>query len=286
MLQTSMPLRTRQIGFTLVELVMVIVILGIVSSIAAVFLRGPIDAYFAVARRAALTDVVDTVFRRMERDVNKALPNSLRTPSSAGANQCLEFIPTKTGGRYRADGTAAALNIGVASTGFNMLGQNSALPVDQRIAVNDVIAVYNLGPTVPGADAYNQDNTSAVTALGTEVQNTTPLNGWESPITITSKIFPLASGSNRFAVIPAGEHIVSYVCSAGKLYRTVTSTGFTSSCLATGAVIASNLGSCYFDFSGNDLARNAQVRIVLNIKNNNSSESVQLQQEIHVNNTP
>ena len=286
MSRARMSARTRQFGFTLVELVMVIVILGIVSSIAAVFLRGPIDAYFAVARRAALTDVADTAFRRIERDVRKALPNSLRTPSSAGANQCLEFIPTKTGGRYRADGAAGALNFGAASTGFNMLGQNSLLPVDQRIAVNDLIAVYNLGPSVPGADAYNQDNTSTVTSLGTEFQNTTPLNGWESPITIASKTFPLASGSNRFAVIPSAEHVVSYVCSAGKLYRTVTSSGFASSCPATGAVIASNLGSCFFDFSGSDLARNAQVRIVLNIKNSNGSESVQLQQEIHVNNTP
>lgn len=278
--------RKRQSGFTLVELVIVIVILGVVSSMIAVFMRGPIDAYFAVARRTALTDLSDTVFRRLERDVHKALPNSVRTPSTAGANQCLEFIPTKAGGRYRADGSSTALNFTAASTGFNMLGRNSTLPSGQSIVVGDVIVVYNLGSLVTGADAYNQDNTSAVTGLGTEFQNSNPLTGWETPITITSKLFPLESGSNRFHVVPAAERVVSYVCSGNKLYRTVNTSNFTSACPATGAVIANNVSSCYFDYSGDDLLRNAQLRIVLQVTDSSSNESVQLQQEIHVDNTP
>lgn len=276
----------RQTGFTLVEMVMVIVILGVIGSMAAVFMRGPIDAYFAVARRAALSDLADTVFRRLERDVRKSLPNSVRTPSTAGANQCLEFIPTKTGGRYRADGTSAALNFDTADTSFNMLGRNSLLPLDQRIAAGDLIAVYNLGPLVTGADAYNQDNTSAVTSLGTEFQNTSPLTGWETPINISSKLFPLESGGSRFHVIPATERVVAYVCSGNKLYRTVNTSNFTSACPATGAVIANNVSSCFFDYSGDDLSRNALLRIVLQVKDSNNNESVQLQQEIHVNNTP
>ena len=218
--------------------------------------------------------------------MRKALPNSVRTPSTAGANQCLEFIPTKTGGRYRADGTSAALNFDAADTSFNMLGRNSILPSDQKIAVGDIIAVYNLGSLVSGADAYNQDNTSAVTALGVEFQGGSPYTGWETPITITSKQFPLASGSNRFHAIPSAERVVSYVCSGGKLYRTVNSSNFTSACPATGAVIANNVSSCYFDFSGDDLSRNALLRIVLQVTDSSGNESVQLQQEIHVNNTP
>jgi MSHA biogenesis protein MshO len=271
-----------------VELVMVIVILGVVSSMATVFMRGPIDAYFAVVRRSAILDTADTAFRRLERDVRKALPNSVRTPGTAGVNQCLEFIPTKTGGRYRADGSSAALNFDQADTTFNLLGRNSVLPSNQRIAAGDVIAVYNLGPLASGADAYNQDNTYVISSLGTEFQNTAPLTGWETPINFASpgKQFPLESGGNRFHVIPAAERVVAYVCKGNKLYRTVNALDFTSACPATGAVIANNVTSCTFDYSGDDLSRNALLRIVLQVSDGNSQESVQVQQEIHVSNVP
>ena len=284
-MSTPRYLHTRERGFTLVELVMVIVILGVISSMVAVIMRGPIDAYFATARRAALTDLADTVFRRLERDLRKALPNSIRTPVTVPANQCLEFIPTKTGGRYRADNSAAGLSFTTADTSFNMLGHNSILPADQRIVAGDYIAISNYGPNQPGADAYIQDNTSLVTNVGTDFQNASPL-GWETPITITSKLFPLASDSKRFHVIPAAEHVVSYVCSGNKLYRTANSTDFTSSCPTTGAVIATNVASCFFDNTGTDLARNALVRIVLQLKDGKNNEAVQLQEEVHVDNTP
>lgn len=265
--------RTHQHGFTLVELVIVIAIMGVISSMVAVFMRGPIDAYFATARRAALTDAADTVLRRIERDVRKALPNSIRTPS----NQCLELIPTKTGGRYRAAGSGA-LGFDAASTSFNMLGLNSVLPADQKIAAGDIIVVYNLGPLVPQADTYLDVNTAVVGSLGAE-------SGGETPINIVSKLFPLESGGNRFHVVPSAERVVSYVCNGGSLYRTVNSSSFSSSCPYTGPVIASNV-SCNFDYSGDDLARNALVRIVLQLQTSNSAESVQLQQEVHINNTP
>jgi prepilin-type N-terminal cleavage/methylation domain-containing protein len=67
-----------QRGFTLVELIMVIVIMGVIGGMVSVFMKSPIDAYVDSARRAALTDVADTAVRRMARDIRKALPNSLR----------------------------------------------------------------------------------------------------------------------------------------------------------------------------------------------------------------
>lgn len=262
-----------QRGFTLIEMVMVIVIMGVVGAMVSVFMKAPIDAYFDSARRAALTDVADTAVRRMARDIRKALPNSIRTPS----NQCIEFIPTKTGGRYRAEevtaGDNTSLNFTAADATFNMLGSNSGLPTDQRIVQDDVIAVYNLGIT--GADAYNQDNTSRVSGA--------PVDGVETQIPIDSKLFPLASGSNRFHVIPKDEKVVAYVCSTGKLYRTV-STAFTSACPTTGAILASNVASCNFVYNGSDLQRNALVQ--LSITFTDSGESVSLYHEVHVNNTP
>lgn len=263
----------RQHGFTLIELVIVIVLMGVIGGMVSVFMKSPIDAYFASARRSALTDEADAAVRRMSRDISKALPNSVRTPNS----QCIEFIPTKTGGRYRADETSAGLSFTTADTSFNMLGSNSALPANQRIAAGDVIAVYNLGIT--GADAYNQDNTATVSATPTE----SSLPPVETTITITSKRFPLASGSNRFHVIPANEKIVAYVCSAGNLYRTV-STTFSSNCDVTGPILARDVSACSFDSSGSDQQRNAIVHLVIQLTV--SGEIVSLLNDVHINNAP
>jgi MSHA biogenesis protein MshO len=269
-----MNLATYQRGFTLVEMVMVIVILGVVGSMVAVFMKRPVDAYFDTARRAALTDVADTALRRMARDIRKALPNSVQTPS----NQCLEFIPTKTGGRYRADvdasGNGDFLNFAAPDASFDMLGANSALP-DQAIAAGDLIAVYNLG--IAGADAYAGANTSVVTAVGAgSLPN-------ETKIRIASKQFALASASNRFHVIPGAENVVALVCSGGNLHRTARAFG-AAVCPATGGILASHVSSCNFVYGGSDLQRNALVQLSLELAH--GGETVSLYQEIHVNNTP
>ncbi len=273
-----MPIRRRtQHGFTLVELVMVIVILGIVGAMVAVFMRSPIDAYFDTARRAGLSDLADTATRRMARDLRKALPNSIRVPNA----QCLEFIPTRTGARYRGDIDPAAgagpqansvLNFAAPDTRFNLLGNNAALPADQQIQVGDLIAVYNLG--IPGADAYAGNNVAAVTAV---------VNGAETSITIAATQFPLASGSQRLHVIPGGEQVVAYVCVGGSLRRTARAFG-AAACPANGPILASRVDACNFVFNGTDLQRNALVQLMMDFTD--GGETVSLYHEVHVNNTP
>ena len=91
-------LTKQQTGFTLVEMIMVIVITGIIGGIVAMFLKAPIQQYMDVARRAELTDIADTAVRRMARDVRTAVPNSVRPQ---GQSTYVEFLPTRDGGRYR-----------------------------------------------------------------------------------------------------------------------------------------------------------------------------------------
>lgn len=277
-----MPAQSQR-GFTLIELVMVIVILGVVGSMMAVFMRSPIDAYFASGRRAALTDVADTTVRRMARDIRTALPNSLRVPNP----QCLEFIPTKTGGRYRADDTAAGLNFANADLTFNMFGDNNPLDMNgnaltaQRVVVGDVVVVYNLG--IAGADAYQSQNVGVVSAVAATaaVPPETALS-FANP----GVLFPLASASNRFQVVPAAERVVAYVCdiAAGTLRRTASANFAPANCLGNGPILASNVTACRFNYSDSDLQRNALLS--MSIQLTDTGETVSLQHEVHVSNTP
>jgi len=265
-----------QRGFSLIELVMVIVILGIVGATVAVFMRKPVDAYVDTSRRAALSDLADTAVRRIARDLQRALPNSLRSPN----NQCIEFIPTRTGGRYRAEltsaGTGDTLDFGIADTRFGVFGDLGALPADQRVRAGDVVVVYNLG--IPGANAYDGDNTAVVASVAT---------GAESTITMAAKQFPLASAANRFHVVPGDEKIVSFTCSGGRLLRS-SNHAYNNACPTSGAtvaVLANNVSACNFVYNDSDLQRNAQVRMGI-VLTDTAGDSVSLYHEVHVSNTP
>ena len=270
----------RPYGFTLIELVMVIVVMGVIGATLAAFIRKPVDAYFDTVRRAALTDVADTAVRRISRDIGGALPNSIRNPSSS----CIEFIPTRTGGRYRAEPDAlvadnqgnAILDFAAADTSFNMLANNSLLPPEQQIRANDVVVVYNLG--IAGADAYAGDNTSVVSAVS---------SGTESTITIAAKQFPLASPVGRFHVVPGDQKIVSFVCNAGRLLRS-SNHAYNNSCPTSGAtvaVLADKVSSCSFVYNASDLQRNGLVQMTMTVTDS-SGELVSLYHEVHVGNTP
>ena len=272
--------RRHQRGFTLVELVMVIVIMGVIGGIVAVFMKSPIDAYFDTARRAGIADVADTTVRRMARDIRKALPNSIRLSGT----QCIEFIPTRTGGRYRNQdivaGDETSLKFDAADRSFNMLGLNAALPADQQIKPNDMVAVYNLG--IPESDAYAGDNRAVITGVNVSAF---AANETEVKMAGNTTKFPLESGTNRFHVIPGDEKVVSYICSGGKLYRNA-NYGYGASCPAptvgTTPIIA-NGATCSFAYSAADI-RNGLVQLTLTFTN--SDETVSIYHEVHVNNTP
>ena len=258
-----------QAGFSLIEMIIVIAITAIVGSMVALFLRVPLESYVAQDRRARLTDTADTALRRMGRDIRLALPNSVRVTSVGGVFY-LEFLGTRSGGRYRAQGGGDILDFTAADASFDVLGPAITMQAGDRIAV------YNLG--IPGADAWAGDTLATYAGAAGSV----------STLAIASKLFPLASPGNRFQIVDGP---VSYVCdpAAGTLTRfwgyAIAIAQPTAFAVATPrALLASRVSDCSFDYQPGVTERGGLVSMALNLSQAN--ETVRLVANTQVSNQP
>lgn len=263
------PIIETQRGFSLVEMIIVITITAIVGSMVAVFLRVPLESYMAQDRRARLADTADTALRHMGRDIRLALPNSVRV-TSVGSVVYLEFLGTRSGGRYRAQGGGDILDFTAPDNSFDVLGPAIAMQAGDRIAV------YNLG--IPGADAW----------VGDTLADYSGAAGSVTTIAIAPKLFALASPGNRFQVV---EGPVSYVCDpgAGTLTRfwgyPIAATQPTTFAAATPrALLAQQVSACSFDYQPGVTERGGLVHMALDLSLAN--ETVRLYATTQVSNQP
>jgi MSHA biogenesis protein MshO len=258
-------------GFTLVELVVVVAITGIIAALGGLLISRPMQGYVDLVRRAELVDAADNALRRMQRDIRRALPNSVRLTSSGG-DQYLELLPTIEGDRYRAQGPGDILDFTLADTGFDVLGVLDSVP-----AGGQELVIYNLAATGTSGNAYFGDNRAAVTG------------GTLSSVSFAAKQFPLQSPDQRFFLI---EQPVSYVCTpgagGGTLWRYtgygVTAVQPTAFAAGTVTLLASHVTGCAFTYSAGSSQRAGLVSLRLTLAD--QGETITLLHQTHVDNAP
>lgn len=131
--------RLRERGFSLIEMIMVIVITGIIARAISVFMAGPVSGYLDTARRGDLSDGADSALRRIAYEIRSAVPNSVRVSGTTS----VEFIPTSDGGRYRrylSGATGDALSSTIVDTRFDVLG-----PSLSGTSSGDFLIINNTG---------------------------------------------------------------------------------------------------------------------------------------------
>jgi MSHA biogenesis protein MshO len=83
-------------GFTLIELIMVIVVLGVVSVGIGGFIRSGVQIFVDVSERDQLLSQSRFVVERLNRELRNAVPGSARVIRELTNIHCLEFVPIET----------------------------------------------------------------------------------------------------------------------------------------------------------------------------------------------
>ena len=273
---------TTQYGFTLIEMIVVIVITGIIGGMVAMFIRAPVQGYVDSSNRAEMGDIADTALRRLARDIRTAVPNSVRVANCGGTATCVEFLPTRDGGRYRADTPGNLLNFGIADGDFDIVGAPVTFVAGDHIVIGSTQS--------DGNPAYNTGGTGILRRyIGGA--------GAQSTVTFTATALPVWAEvpGQRFDVVPGDQQAVTYAClnvginggdGSGTLIRYWAYNFNLVQIMPPGgttAVLADRVSACEISY---DLTsqRNGLLSIRLGITR--GGESLSLYHAIHVNNVP
>jgi MSHA biogenesis protein MshO len=275
-------------GFTLIELIIVILLIGILSGVIFTILRGPMQAFVDVEKRTRLVDIADTALQRMTREIRLALPNSIRVTGGT----TVEFLRTLDGGRYRAKpGGAAAvcpggappaqdrLNFAMTGDCFEIMGLlNNFAAIDTTGPGTcmdsglDCLVIYNTGQT--DANAYAGDNVADITSATA------------NSITFTNAPpFPYRSPRQRFFIVDTP---VSFVCDLGvpkdiNRYDDYPVGG----AVGTGDLLVNQVTACNFSYDAGSATRAGLVTLSITISDSTlTGASVTLLQQVHVDNQP
>lgn len=258
----------RQSGYTLIELIMVIVLLSIVATVSVRFVglstQGALDT--SARQLRALQSVV--ISEQLTRDLREAFPLSVRSTGS-----CIEWLPMEAGTNYLNLPTTDVSQIEIAEF---------AQPLS---ASNRRVVIYGYGTTT--GDIYTGANPGPVSSLISSINNTAVPG---SPATISlsaSHRFNSTSPARRLFLV--GEPVS--ICQSGRfLYRysgyAPASTQPDPPTVTPEVLAASVTGTVDFRFLPATLQRAAVVQFTFDLVSADGSETTTVSQEVQIHNVP
>lgn len=286
-------------GFTLIELIAVIIVLGVVSLGITNFLSTSTQIYVDVSERDRILSSSRFVIERLNRELRYALPNSARVgvhiTSQVNAH-CLEFVPIKWSSFY-VDIPVSPESASSTFDSAELTGISGSY--DDSDVVNDYVFVY---PT------KNQDVYEAAATDGTTRRAAlSSVGSGSDEVTVTlqsAMLFEEDSPVSRFYIV---DEPVSYCIEASSNritrhsdygFHAVQNSQVGGSVLGDGVLMAENAVNELSSDPENDLVneddpfrvanasltRNAVVNVMLRFKLND--ETVVFNNEVHLHNVP
>lgn len=257
-------------GFTLIELISVLVILSLISTVGSRFLITAVNAYQQTQARTKMVGKGRAAIEQMARQLRGAVPNSLRVSPSG---RCVEFLPTVAGALYMDD----------VADEFNLAAGTSAITT----------SAFNLGLGTPayvviGAYSSSEIYTTALPAARVNLADSLTGGPFTSVSLSGSHIFKRNSPRKRLFVAATPRRFCVLLdelwmySNYGLLTATMTDVnpGGDSDLMATD-VISNDV---VFSLSIGSLDRNAAIDIALQFSENNSR--LTLNQQVLLRNVP
>lgn len=276
-------------GFTLVELVIAISLMGVISVLVSTMISNQMLGYVDTARRADLVARTDMALQIMARDLRVAVPHSLRISGGTA----IEWVPVLDWGRYRkridtgeADpvtAAAATLDFSTLDTEFDVLhaGTMPAMPAGARMVVGNTAAM-----AANGINIYGGVGTGTLVPAGSHVITSTSvvpaINS--NQITLTPGFqFALGSAAGRFYLV---NNAATYLCNSGSITRydgyPIQSAQPTSAPSgSSSALLLDGVSSCQFGYTAIDATFGM---LTITVQVTDSGESVTLTRSIAIEN--